>query len=134
VDSKEIKDAIFSLAEKVGIKYPYRLVRFGPSSDGEPYIEFAFNEYCLVYSERGVEFDRKKTQDPDVLIFWILDIGVSEIAMEYELKNRLDGVDFRRIYFDKYLEIFSLAGEKWKIMAQEKVEEILLNHPYRDDI
>jgi hypothetical protein len=134
VSLEVLNESVGFLGEKIGIVNPCRYIRLVPSADGMPYVKFDAEGYCFVYSERGVELGCEKTNDLDVLIFWVLDAGVSELAAKYELNNRVGGMDSRRVYFNKYIELFSRAGEKWKSMAEKKVKSILLKNPYQDDL
>jgi hypothetical protein len=44
-----------------------------PHSDGSPYIEVADDAYFFVSEERGVELERRRTDDLDELLYWIFD-------------------------------------------------------------
>ena len=39
-----------------------------PHGDGPPYIEVADDAYYFVFGERGKEFERRRTDDPDELL------------------------------------------------------------------
>lgn len=48
-----------------------------------------------VVVERGIEWERRKTNDLDKLLYWIFANLTFSMAVEYELAHRVEGQDFR---------------------------------------
>lgn len=79
------------------IDAPTQLLSIHTTSDGfaTPYIEIDENGYNYVVSERGTEFRRRKTQDINQLLYWILSDIVFNMAADYELEHRKPDEDSR---------------------------------------
>ncbi|MCK3686431.1 Imm63 family immunity protein [Maribellus sp. YY47] len=86
--------------------------------------------YLLV--ERGQEFERRTTENLDELLYWIFSGITASMAFEYELKNRIEDKDCRRIAFDKQIELLSILNENWSKKEHEEHLQILKNHPFDD--
>lgn len=57
----------------------------------------------------------------DDVLWEVLEIVLFDIAMDYALKNREKGKDFRRRLFNKEIELFAKFGVEFK---NKKVNEI----------
>lgn len=90
------------------------------------------DEYHILYAEKGKVRDDKIVSEIEEILWCVLDIISFEIAMEYAIKNREDGRDFRRALFKKEVAIYSLFGEKFEKKKVLEIEEILKNNPYND--
>lgn len=82
--------------------------------------------------ERGKEFERRTTENPDELLFWIFSGITASMAFKYELENRIEDKDCRRIAFDKQIELLSILNENWSEKKHEEHLQILKNHPFDD--
>ena len=90
------------------------------------------NKYHILYTEKGnVKEDRITSKKEEVLLT-VVEIISFNIAMEYAIKNKEEGKDFRRVLFKKEIEIYSLFGEKLETKKRKEIEEILKNNPYND--
>ena len=121
------------LAQKVGA--PNRLACFHrtPTDSGAAHIEIEGDEYCYVVTERGTEFERRRTKDPDTLLYWLLRSLTFEMASDYELKHRKRGEDSRRQLFAKQLELLGRLKEEWRSSLDAELQSVLQNHPYTDE-
>ena len=72
----------------------------------EPFIEIKSGYYQYVVMERGQEITRRKTQDLDELLYWLISNDISKIASNWELRHRKEGKDCRRLIFAKEVELF----------------------------
>ena len=54
------------------------------------------------------------------------------MAFKYELKNRIEDKDCRRIAFDKQIELLSVLNENWSRKEHEEHLQILESHPFDD--
>lgn len=129
-DIKKIAD---ELALK--IKAPTNLLpSYGQQTwDAHPYIEvdnLGFMYYII--SERGQEYERKMTDKIDDLLYWIFANVTFSMASDYELKNRIEDKDCRRIMFDKQEELLGQLNHNWRQKENAEHQSILKNHPFDD--
>lgn len=98
------------------------------------YIFSKNEEYHILYTEKGkIRSDIVTNEERDVL--WnVLQIITPNIAMEYALRNRENGRDFRRAFFTKEKEIFSMFGKDFEKRKDAEIEEILSRNPYNDNV
>lgn len=90
------------------------------------------NEYHILYTEKGKVKEDKVTSEKEEVLCCIVEIISFDIAMEYAIKNKEEGKDFRRALFKKEIEIYSLFGEKFEKKKRLEIEEILKKNPYND--
>ncbi len=131
---RHIRKKVKELASKINV--PDNLLPYYKYSNGEqsPLIEIDKNgNFHYVLIERGKEFERKTTENIDELLYWIFSSITSLMAFEYELKNRIEEKDFRRIAFDKQIELLSVLNENWSKKEHEKHLQILKFHPFEKD-
>ena len=57
---------------------------------------------------------------------------IFKVASEYEIKNRVAGRDFRRLLFDKEIELFKRINLKWAERRKEEIGRTLASSPYND--
>lgn len=130
---EEIKKKVQELANIINASSDL-LPTYGYSKDfAHPHIEVdnsGFIHYVVV--ERGEELDRKTTDNLDKILYWIFASVTFSIASEYELINRIEDKDCRRIMFDKQEELLGMLNENWKQTENEKHRNILKIHPFDD--
>ena len=117
------------------IRAPAEIVVFRecPSHDGSPHVEYEGSDLCYVVTERGSEFERRRTKDPDMLLYWLLSDLTHQMACTYELRFRRPGEDFRRLLFQKQLELLGSLKPEWRAWRESELRLALSEHPYRDD-
>lgn len=103
-------------------------------NDGSPHVEIGENEYYYVVTERGSENSRRATKEKDELLYWMLSDLTFWMAVEFEVKHRMEKRDFRRMLFARQLELLNKVNPKWADKRQKKINEILLEHPFEDDL
>lgn len=104
-----------------------------PIGDATPNIEIdSLGLYNYVISERGEEYERKITSDLNDLLYWIFASVTFSMACDYELKNRIEEKDCRRIMFVKQEELLGLLNENWKEKEKKEHQTILENNPFND--
>ena len=130
---RHIRKKVKELANKIDA--PANLLptyRFS-SEDALPIIEIdKHNKLHYVLIERGEEFERRTTENLDELLYWIFSGITSSMAFKYELKNRIENKDCRRIAFDKQIEFLSILNENWSTKEHEEHLQILKNQPFDD--
>ncbi|KAA1170957.1 Imm63 family immunity protein [Photorhabdus heterorhabditis] len=88
--TNEIQEKVWSLGAKINAPKSMLIVYSEPVGDGSGYIVIDNNQYHIIYSERGYEIFRQTTEDVNELLYWIMESVASQMASEYELKNRND--------------------------------------------
>lgn len=109
------------------------LPTYGYSRDfAYPHVEVD-DRYHYVIVERGQELDRKSTLDLQELLYWIFSDTTHSMAFAYELKNRIEDQDCRRIAFPKQVELLALISPKMAERRAREIEDILRKAPYDDE-
>lgn len=129
---EKIQESTYSLGEKIGAQRSFLVIKNSSPEDGSPHVEVKPGEFNYVCSERGFEIYRRRTASLDELLYWIISGVAFKLASDYELANRIVGVDSRRLLFSKYISILGRISEEWKKKASDEVELILINAPYSD--
>lgn len=129
---KEIQDEVYRLGKMGNIPPLLLVVLTSPVDDGRPYVLINESVFSYISNERGYEIFKKTTDSIDELIYWILSRAISRMAMNYELENRVEGQDSRRIYFSKIIEVMEKISPLWRIKIQKEINEILKIAPYVD--
>jgi hypothetical protein len=133
VSYRNIRRKVEELAKKIDA--PANLLPTYKYSFGEalPLIEIdKHGKLHYVLIERGEEFERRTTENLDELLFWIFSSITASMAFKYELENRIEDKDCRRIAFDKQIELLSILNENWSQKEHEEHLQILKSHPFDD--
>jgi hypothetical protein len=130
---EEIESEITLLARRIGVSDDV-LPTFGLSEQsGRPHIEVDESGYHYVVAERGQEFKRLTTHDLDELLYDVFESVTSTLALDYELKYRVERRDGRRIAFQHQIELLSVLSSEWTKRRRLEHTQILLDHPFDDD-
>jgi hypothetical protein len=105
-----------------------------PSWFGDPYVEQNGDTYAYLVSERGTEYERRETNDPDELLYWLVSHTTAEAAQQFELAHRVPGKDSRRIWFAKHVELMENIRSDWGSRTREEYENVLKEAPYDDSL
>ncbi len=129
----DIKKKVDELALKINA--PTNLLpSYGQQTwDAHPYIEvdnLGFMSYII--SERGQEYERKMTDRIDDLLYWIFTSVTFSMACDFELKNRIEDKDCRRIMFEKQEELLGQLNENWRVKKIAEHQRILKSSPFDD--
>jgi hypothetical protein len=127
-----IKSRYYQIARRLGA--PKRFVMFAtqPRPDGGAYVERDGDGYAYVAWERGHEFERRVTPDPDEVLYWLVSDLTFDMASEYELSHRREDQDSRRLLFDKHLELLAVANPGWSERERLHYDRVLEEHPFTD--
>jgi len=129
----EIKAEVTRLAQVLGAS-GNDLPTYGHTRDfAYPHIEVDKERYHYVVVERGQELERKSTTDFDELLYWIFVDTSHSLAFAYELKNRVEDQDCRRIAFPKQVELLGLISPHMAARRAKEIEQILASAPYDDE-
>ncbi|MES2395994.1 MAG: Imm63 family immunity protein [Bacteroidota bacterium] len=129
----DIKNKVDELALKINA--PTNLLpTYGQQNrDAHPYIEvdnLGFMFYVI--SERGQEYERKMSDKIDDLLYCIFAGVTFSMSCDYELKNRIEAKDCRRIMFDKQEELLGQLKDTWGKKKNAEHQSILKTHPFDD--
>ena len=129
----DIKKKVDELAEVINAT-TYLLLTYGYSKDfGYPHIEIDnFERLHYVIIERGEELERRTTNKLDDLLYWIFSSVTFSMASEFELKNRIEDKDCRRIIFEKQEELLGQLNKNWRLKENTEHQNILKRHPFDD--
>lgn len=126
-----IKKRYYELAKQIGAPEKYIQFREHPLGDGSPHIEFS-TLYYFVVSERGTEYERRPTNDPDEILYWLISDLTKQMAIEFELTHRIETEDCRRKIFSKHLDLLNSVNSTWADKKQDEYNRILKQYPYND--
>jgi hypothetical protein len=129
---KEIRETVNQLAEKINASECVPLYFDDYVDFGHPHIEIDHKGFHLVYVERGNEQKRKTTHDLNELYFWIFEGITFGMAVHYELDNRVERQDCRRLIFKKQLELLEQLNLSWKERVELKIQKVLTRSPFDD--
>ncbi|TPQ34680.1 Imm63 family immunity protein [Cupriavidus pinatubonensis] len=130
--ASEVQDMIYSYGQKAAISRRSLFLPTVPVGDGSPHLEIGDGKYHLVYSERGMEFGRRSSASIDDILYWYFDSVTSTLAFNFELENRVEGQDCRRIAFAKKRELIHSINGEWDERLALEIQKILRNNPFRD--
>ena len=83
-------------------------------------------------SERGIEYTSLSTNNIDDILRWTFEDVTFDMACKFELQNRNQNQDCRRIIFKKQEELLGLISLEWKELKIIEHNEILRNNPFND--
>lgn len=125
-----VKSQYYSIAERLGA--PKKHIHFAttPQDNGSPHIETAGDAYSYIITERGSEYERQTTTDPDELLYWLISDLTWSMACDYEMSHRRTGEDQRQLLFQKHLELLGTLNKKWADRKQAEYKSVLQNNPF----
>jgi hypothetical protein len=130
---REIEADVATLALRIGAS-KRDLPTYGASRDfGYPYVEVNGSLYHYVVVERGQELERRTSAKYDDLLYWIFESVTHNLAFSYELKNRIEDQDCRRIAFPKQIDLMKRISSEMGERLETGIAEILRGAPYDDE-
>jgi hypothetical protein len=130
---REIEADVSTLAARIGASVN-DLPSYGNSRDfAHPHVEVSGDQYHFVVVERGQEIRRQSSQHYDDLLYWIFENATHNLAFAYELQNRIEDQDCRRIAFPKQLELIGKVSPAMAARLSKTIEAILQRTPYDDE-
>jgi hypothetical protein len=120
-----IRNRYYKIARK--LEAPSLHIQFATKSqhDGRPHVELIGAKLHYVRVERGHEFERRETSDPDELLFWLISDITWSMASDWELANRIEEEDSRKQLFRKDIELMSIVNQDWADRKRIKYEKLL---------
>lgn len=86
----------------------------------------------ILFTEKGKIRSDIVTHDEREVLWNAVGIFTVDIIMNYARHNRKKRNDFRRAFFEKEKEIFSLFGKDFEKRKEKEIGEILQKNPYND--
>jgi hypothetical protein len=130
---EELKQKVDELAQR--IKCPQHfLPSYGEMKhDAHPYVDIdRSGTLYYIVKERGHENKWLRTYKLQELLYWVFEDVTWRMALEFEIKNRIEDKDCRRIMFQKEEELLGQLDELWQQKKKEEHDKILLDHPFDD--
>jgi len=129
----QIKAEVNKLAKLIGANQ-HQLPTYGRSRDlGYTHVEVDENFYHLVCVERGGELERNSTSDFNELLYLIFSDATFDIASNYEVKNRIENQDSRRLLFKKQIDLMYSINSKFGQKLETEITKVLDEHPFKDN-
>lgn len=130
---EELKAAFEERCDAMGAGPQYRgWFRTSAAHDGSSHVELVGGAFHFVVTERGSEYERRETRDPDRVLYWLMSSIASDMALSYELRNRRPEEDFRRQYFAEQERLLRLLNPSWADEFKASTARILEEHPFVD--
>jgi hypothetical protein len=130
----EIKQRVNEISRKIGVfsefntYVTYNFTR----GDGTPNIEADNDGYYYIISERGVEYERKRTQDIQELLYWILKDITFHVVLDHSLYS--SGWEHRRIIWKNQLELLGRISNEFKEKYKKEIMDTLKDVPLEDGL
>ena len=99
---------------------------------GYPHIEHDSRGFHYIVVERGKEQRRITTHDINELLYLIFQSVTFDMACSYELKNRIEKRDCRRMLWQNQLELLGQLKDSWRAKRETDIQNILTKHPFDD--
>ncbi len=135
LSTEELKQYVYNeIQDKIG-NIACNSLYFKEGTDNSvegTYIFTKENNYHILFAEKGKIRNDIVTNDKREVLWNALGIFSTNIIMEYAMKNREKGKDFRRALFAKEKELYALYGEDFSERKNKEIEEILERNPYND--
>src|SRR5262245_31255070 len=126
----EIKAEVDRRAALIGAAGHHALPTYGHTEDlARPHVEVDSRGYHFVVVERGHEQERFTTCDLDALLFRIFKGVTHDLAFAYELANRVETQDCRRLGFRLQVELLAVLSPSWAERKAQEHERILRENP-----
>ena len=129
----KLKQQIKELALRIGLTENSTTQIWEENDFAYPFIEIdSSGEMHLKVRERGQIFEDKIAKDIDELLYWIFSGITFSMACDFELKNRIETQDCRRMIFEKQNELLKKLNDDWQEREIECQTNILKNYPIDD--
>lgn len=135
MDTNMLKKEIESQVTKVFPGIDLKQINFCEGGDNSPegtYVFYKNNKYHILFTEKGKIRTHKEYESIDDILWEVLDIVLFNIAMEYAVKNKEKGRDFRRLLFAKEIELYAKFGKDFENRKINEINHLLEENPYID--
>ena len=130
---KELKMRIREIGSKINVpEEMYPKINQVGDEFSETVIKKDLYYYYIFKIERGKIVKCIKCKTSDDLMYLIFFDITDEMAGLYEVENRVNNQDYRRIMFEKQLELMKCISIKYYQRLKMELEEVLKKYPYND--
>jgi len=98
------------------------------------YIFCKNDRYHLIFAEKGKIRKDIVTDEKREILWYAVTAALFSTIVNYARSNCENGKDFRRPFFAKEKEIFTLFGEDFQKRKDAEIEETLKKYPHNDTI
>lgn len=88
------------------------------------------NQYHYVLIEKGKAARHYTCTETADVLWYVLETALFELAVEYAKKNSGQTEDFRKLLFQKEIELFALFGQSFRERKIAQINAILQKYPY----
>lgn len=127
-----IQNKVWEIATNIDAPKSLTTIFSTSPQDGRPHIEINGGEFLLIFEERGFIFSVKKTNNLDIIMYWLFCSITFRMAQDYELQHRDEHNDARKVIFSKQLELMRRISVDWCRLLNDEIKAILIENPYLD--
>jgi hypothetical protein len=135
MDINIIKTKMYEYGRRIGLSEQfgeYPIVNESCNVFPEGSSIYADDEWHYVSMERGEERIHCQSGDLNKVLYYVFKPITASLAEKYTVKNRVKGMDFRRLFFEKQLELLGTINKEYQKVREEEIETILKKAPYQD--
>lgn len=122
-------DALCQRIKASEIPYSFQTKR---GDDGSSYVEFVDGCYHYVTTERGIELSRRSTGENSEILYWLIYDLTFWMSVKFELNNRIEDQDPRRIIFTRWMYLIKQADAAMADKLRLDIDTILAENPFQD--
>lgn len=133
---EEVENKIFEIGNKLGldddsILYPRFSKTSQVFSEGTT-IYISDSKYHFITMDRGQVRKHIYSKDINVILYELFKNITANLARKFELENRKENIDSRRIWWKKQLELLNTINPSFSITRKKEMDDILKISPFRD--
>ena len=135
MDINVFKHKMYDYGEKINLteqskKYPIIAKSAHVFPEGASI--YADDTWHYIVMERGQEQEHHSSEDLEEILYYVFETITSSLAEKYAMKNRVKGKDFRRLFFEKQLELLGIIDKGYQKKLEEELILVLERAPYKD--
>lgn len=130
---EEVKDYIIKMCDRISINEQSNLLpMFSKKEDvfNEGASIYVDNKYHYIIMERGRMNKHYESEVLEDIIYPLFKDLTSSLAQHFELEHRRSEKDFRKVMWEKQLELLGRINDKFVDMRKKEIEDILIIAPY----
>ena len=126
---EDIRQHLMELATRIGLSED-DLPSFGsPRGDGRPAVEVSGSVLSLVESERGHEYSRYSTKDPDEFAYAVLAQSIALNGASWLGQINIPYVDRRLLGFTRECHLLGCLDSRWRDRRRADLMQEIATHP-----